>query len=65
MVSLQKYVDDCKAKLAATVPAKHKNRAEQYHAFLRREIAMTNAKLDSAKMGGQSAAPGGAPAEKK
>lgn len=39
--SLTKYLEDLKNRLNSDIPEKHKNRPEQFKAFLQREIKLT------------------------
>jgi hypothetical protein len=48
--SLTKYVNDLKNKLTSELPAKHKNRKQQYHNFLNKEIAFTTSQLQQAAL---------------
>lgn len=50
IVSLSKYLEDIKSKLASEVPSKHKNRVSQYKAFLTKEVDLTTKKIDNLKL---------------
>ena len=52
LIGLTKYSNELKAKLSDTVPAKHKNRAKQYHAFLEKDLKAVNAQIDNLKLAG-------------
>ncbi len=49
--SLTKYAEEMKNKLEGEVPAKRAHAPVEYKAFLARELRLTLAKLDEAKLG--------------
>ena len=48
--SLSKYVQELKNRMSSPIPAKHAGHPATFKAFLEKEIAMTQAKLDEAKL---------------
>lgn len=53
LVSLTRYLDNLTSRLQdTTIPAKHINRVESYHNYLKHEIDMVKSKLEAAKLEG-------------
>lgn len=50
ILSLEKYVEDMKTRLASPVPAKHAHRPEIFRAWLAREIKMHTTKIEDLKL---------------
>lgn len=50
LARLVKYADLLKSKLSSPVPAKQKNRAQNYKNFLEKDLKMTNVKIDNLKL---------------
>lgn len=52
LISITKYANEIKNKLSDVVPSKHKNHANQYKAFLEKELKAANAKVENLKLSG-------------
>jgi hypothetical protein len=50
--SLNKYLAKMQDLLKSEIPPKHANRHQAYHNFLKKEIEMTKAKIEQAKLEG-------------